>query len=813
MMTSFIQLLSVRSLPALVTTIIIVSVSTGPYANGQVPLHQWQPANQSMYGTDVNTFGFAENGAILAGMSTGLYILPKNTERWIATSVQSSVSGIGTTPTGTILAGTSIGTYRSTNNGQSWSLINEISSQTSFTSGPNNTLYSTRAWEHGRPNSYYTSSDDGITWQEQFIENWSTISPKIVVDQDGHLFVNSYAGVYASADDGKTWQQTGIQTVVHTLHLLPDNTLLISGDEGLWEATAQGSVWEEIDNWQYSGISITPNGNYYSIFNSSKNQNEFTISGIYRFTENGSKKSRILAGINADRIGVSPDGTLWVANNYSIVRSTDSGTVWERYDKGLTDVNVPTLFTAPTGDMFALAKRGAHPTKYPFYGLYHSSDNGQSWQFLIDSLDSAPFVADSSGNIFASKQNTVWSNGPHNDIPPDSRAPLLRSSDQGRTWESIQGYGSVTDISYNSSGDIVAGFSFRRFQLGTHGGDIAISRDGGTTWGLFTEQGGPWYDTDLMTSKSVNNVVMLDDNSILFSVHESGDVGIDEGGLYRATVHNTIDTIRTDFFVQELSRTPDGNVIAAVGIMEPQFPHNTHSHGLYRSTDNGESWDLAYALPAIYQTDFSFGRNGLVFASTALGTAYRSTNYGATWSAITTTDSSYGLKDFTFHPDGSIFSRNNGYVFISTDNGETWTPLTNGLPAFELPIAPRIGSPQSLTLSKDGHVFCSIFDRGVYRLDYASNVEFESPRHTTKSLRVYSSINGTHTVRFSLKNSEKVSLRLFDVTGRQVLTLLDEYRNAGEHQALLESSHLPAGAYVLVQTTEQQTESILFYVD
>ncbi len=54
----------------------------------------------------------------------------------------------------------------------------------------------------------------------------------------------------------------------------------------------------------------------------------------------------------------------------------------------------------------------------------------------------------------------------------------------------------------------------------------------------------------------------------------------------------------------------------------------------------------------------------------------------------------------------------------------------------------------------------------------------------------------TATIRFSLDAPGNARLRIFDVLGREVATLVDEARAAGEHTVRFDGSSLPAGLYV-----------------
>jgi hypothetical protein len=55
--------------------------------------------------------------------------------------------------------------------------------------------------------------------------------------------------------------------------------------------------------------------------------------------------------------------------------------------------------------------------------------------------------------------------------------------------------------------------------------------------------------------------------------------------------------------------------------------------------------------------------------------------------------------------------------------------------------------------------------------------------------------NPTTTIRYSLPKQEHVILKVFDILGREVATLVDEEQDRGEHAALFGRNDLAAGLY------------------
>jgi len=70
--------------------------------------------------------------------------------------------------------------------------------------------------------------------------------------------------------------------------------------------------------------------------------------------------------------------------------------------------------------------------------------------------------------------------------------------------------------------------------------------------------------------------------------------------------------------------------------------------------------------------------------------------------------------------------------------------------------------------------------------------------------------NPTTTIRFSLSRREHVTLKVFDVLGREVAKLVDKELNPGEHSVVFDATGLPSGEYFyrLSSPTFSQTKSM-----
>lgn len=65
--------------------------------------------------------------------------------------------------------------------------------------------------------------------------------------------------------------------------------------------------------------------------------------------------------------------------------------------------------------------------------------------------------------------------------------------------------------------------------------------------------------------------------------------------------------------------------------------------------------------------------------------------------------------------------------------------------------------------------------------------------------------NPSTTISYALPEAAEVTLRIFDVNGRTVATLVDGWRNAGSHDVTFDAAHLSSGVYVYQLQTDNFT--------
>ena len=160
-------------------------------------------------------------------------------------------------------------------------------------------------------------------------------------------------------------------------------------------------------------------------------------------------------------------------------------------------------------------------------------------------------------------------------------------------------------------------------------------------------------------------------------------------------------------------------------------------YGAHRSTDNGENWEMiinGLSYRAVF--DLAINPAGYIFAATQNG-VYRSTDNGDSWNRTNSGITASYVNDIIVNINGDVFAGsqgNNGGVFRSTNNGENWTQVNSGLT--ELSI-------RELTNNSLGDIFTST-NQNLFRSTNNGNewTEFSSGITSFSIQSITASANG-----------------------------------------------------------------------
>ncbi len=305
------------------------------------------------------------------------------------------------------------------------------------------------------------------------------------------------------------------------------------------------------------------------------------------------------------------------------------------------------------------------------------------------------------------------------------------------------------------------------------------------------------------------NVTMYNFNNVLYSgargkLYKSVDFGANwteltgaapTAGTLNSTIYANGDTIIAGWKSNDkITKSMDGGATWTNSTLYPDVSKNIvrlngnfylrTDGGVHKSTDVCSTFTTLAGVPSNLEEGALTVSNGvLVCAGIGDSSIYISNDEGTTWTETATTQEPYCLEVL----NGVLYQgTRDRKVFTSTDNGTTWTNRTG------------------TGINSDGVKSFAIFNGFLYAS--ASNVLYKTadinsvheetfPSDVILQQNYPNPFNPATTIQFEIPAKSFVTLKIFNVQGQEVETLVNEKRDAGSYQEIFSSTTLPTGMY------------------
>lgn len=375
-----------------------------------------------------------------------------------------------------------------------------------------------------------------------------------------------------------------------------------------------------------------------------------------------------------------------------LYHSSNNGQSWSAVNTGLTYTLGANL--NQVSDITSLAINGNTLFAGTWQGgrIYVSSDNGQNWTTSNSGLTSeyVQTLAVSGNNVFAG----TYDSG------------IFLSSNNGQNWTSVNtGLTSVNILSMAVSEDNIF--------AGTSDGGIFLSSDNGQSWSS-VNIGLPYSKTNPQQLTSIY-AIAINGNNIFAGTFDSGIFLSTNNGLSWSEVSTGLPIIT----VMSIA-VNNNNIFVGTYPVLNSITGELYAGGIFLSTNNGQNWvEMNTGLPSKHINSITIsgdnifvGTNGMgicnstnngqnwstvnsgiiltyvqafafnetnIFAGTDGGGVFRSANNGQNWSAINSGLTNYGVNSLAVNGDNVFVGTQGGGVFLSTNNGQNWLPANIGI--------------------------------------------------------------------------------------------------------------------------------------
>ncbi len=566
-----------------------------------------------------------------------------NSGQFIGNRDQLSTLVIDPTDPGVLYVGTqNAGIYKSIDGGLSWQPVQNGLGRARISGlliDPQNprTLYASVVGAAGTTSAYKTT-DGGGTWQPldvvgDIMESAIAMDPK----DPQHLLFSDGMRIHESFDGGVTWveikEKEGCPNNIINMAISPSNSRKVfvvgecNGATGVVISEDGGQTWAisglraDLSNWLRFMVETTPQGEEILYAN---------IDDWLRVSADGGANWTQTTQQGCFALAVDPRGGLLAACNTGLVKTADGGITWE----------VLTEDSSVLG--FALAVSPQSSTEI-FSGkevLWVTRDGGQTWSQVASGLGAArsELVLDPAGSTMYLDSGFLY-----------------RSSDGGRTWD---GLSPRLSLALDADGKTI------------YSGDdtnLLRSTDQGETWEVLAYPSGVqnWWDITLTAHPTRSGVLYLDNQDALFlSVTTDGGASWNDlavpGDPYRNGHYRLYFGQGSLVYLVNggMSFYSEDESMAWRTCSDVGWPATTR----YRMAVDPRNSDRVY---------ISFSGQGI----------YRSDDHCQNWSAVNTGLGSLFVNAIAIDPNNpdTIYAGTDGGAYVSFNGGQTWGPINDGL--------------------------------------------------------------------------------------------------------------------------------------
>jgi len=216
------------------------------------------------------------------------------------------------------------------------------------------------------------------------------------------------------------------------------------------------------------------------------------------------------------------------------------------------------------------------------------------------------------------------------------------------------------------------------------------------------------------------------------------------------------------------------------------------------STNNDKNWSavnnglpieagiqrLAFCGPNLFAGCYDNGSSGGVF---------RSTDNGTNWSAVNNGFASNNREEvssFAVYGTNIFVGTYYDGIYLSTNNGTNWTSVNDGLSSNDFNLFQLFVSGTIL--------FAANTNNSIWRHQLSEMIDDKQnnlPTNFFLEQNYPNPFNPTTTINYSVPTASHVTIKVYDLLGRQVAILVNDNKPVGNYSIKIDGSKLLSGVY------------------